>query len=123
MKIKKSDIIILISCILVFGLLTFFVRYNGNDGDYILVSVDGAEYKKLSLDDEGEYEIDGFNEGKNVIVIEKGEAKIIEANCPDGLCMSQKPISADGETICCLPNRVFIEVISDTDKEVDAIAR
>lgn len=123
MKIKKSDIIILISCILVFGLLTFFVRYNGNDGDYILVSVDGAEYKKLSLDDEGEYEIDGFNEGKNVILIEKGEAKIIEANCPDGLCMSQKPISADGETICCLPNRVFIEVISDTDKEVDAIAR
>lgn len=123
MKIKKTDIIILISCILVFGLLTFFVRYNGNDGDYILVSVDGAEYKKLSLDDEGEYEIDGFNEGKNVILIEKGEAKIIEANCPDGLCMSQKPISADGETICCLPNRVFIEVISDTDKEVDAIAR
>ena len=123
MKIKKADIIILISCMLIFGLMTVLVRFNGKAGDYVVVSVDGVEYKRLSLDDDGEYEIDGFNEGKNIILIDNGEAQIIEANCPDGLCMNQKPISAGGETICCLPNHVFVEVISDKDKEVDAIAR
>lgn len=123
MKIRKIDIIILISCIFVFGLLTVFVRFSGDKGDFVRISVNGEEKNIISLGEDGEYVIEGYNGGKNTLVVENGEAKMRDADCPDGLCINQKPISAGGETICCLPNRVMVEVIADSDKEVDAIAR
>ena len=37
------------------------------------------------------------------------------ASCPDGICVSHRPIFRDGESIVCLPNRVVITVVSDGD--------
>ncbi len=34
---------------------------------------------------------------------------MIEADCPDHLCMKQKAVDSTGGTIVCLPNKVVIE--------------
>jgi len=48
--------------------------------------------------------------GKNVLVIENGEASIKSATCPDKICVSHRKISKSGETIVCLPNKVVVEI-------------
>lgn len=123
MQIKKIDLVILISCLVVFGLLSLLVNHGSGKGGTVLVSVNGEEIARYSLDTEGEYTIEGYNGGENTLLIHDGEAEIIEASCPDGLCVKQKSVSLGGETICCLPNRVIVEVISTKDQEVDAVAR
>ena len=41
--------------------------------------------------------------------IKDGKVNMIEADCPDHLCMKQKAITDAGGTIVCLPNKVVIE--------------
>lgn len=123
MKIRKSDIIVLIVCVVIFGGLTLFTRFSKDEGAYVTVWVDGELYDTYSLDTDGEYMIEGYDGGHNLLIIHNGAAFVSEADCPDGLCINQKAISLNGETICCLPNRVIAEVVSDTENEVDAVAR
>ena len=47
------------------------------------------------------------------------EVYMEKANCKDLICVKHKPISKNGESIICLPNQVYIEVISDVEKEID----
>ena len=50
--------------------------------------------------------------GTNVCEIKNGGALMIEASCPDHLCMTQFAIDSEhGGMIVCLPNQVMIEAI------------
>ena len=44
-----------------------------------------------------------------------------EADCPDQLCVHQRAISKQKQTIVCLPNRVVVEVIGGEDAGLDSI--
>ena len=46
---------------------------------------------------------------------------MIEADCPDQLCVHQKKISMNHESIICLPNRVVVEIESSENSEYDAV--
>ena len=54
--------------------------------------------------------IDGYQGGKNHLVIHDGCARIEEADCPDKLCVKQGTVSESGESVVCLPNRVVVAV-------------
>lgn len=58
--------------------------------------------------------------GGNVILVEKGQISMLEADCPDGLCIKQGAISDDARPIVCLPNNVVIKLTND-ESDVDAI--
>ena len=44
---------------------------------------------------------------------------MLEANCPDEICVHHKPISKNGETIVCLPNKVVVVIKNGIEREVD----
>ena len=46
---------------------------------------------------------------------------MIDADCPDQLCVNQRAVSADNESIICLPNRVIVEIQSRQESEYDAV--
>ena len=75
------------------------------DHRMIRITVNGELYGEYSLDKDQVIPIGETN----VCEIKDGRVKMIEANCPDHLCMHQKAIDAGGGTIVCLPNRVVIE--------------
>ena len=56
----------------------------------------------------------------NVCEIRDGQVRMIEADCPDQLCIKQGAFGADGGMIVCLPNRVVIEPASST--RTDAVS-
>ena len=82
------------------------------------VKVDGEEVGKYSLSEDGEYELNG---GTNILRIENGAAYLIEANCPDHLCVKQGKINKNGQTITCLPNKLTVTVYGE-DNDVDLVS-
>ena len=116
---KRVADILLICGLLVVALSVFLIiELTRGEGAAVEVSVDGEIVATYSLSVDGEYSLNG---GTNLLVISGGEAYMIEADCPDGLCIGQGAVSREGQTIVCLPNRVMIRVVgaeSDVDLEV-----
>lgn len=88
----------------------------------MLVTVDGKEYKTFSLKEDTVYTIKQEDGQWNTFEIKDGYVKMLEASCPDKLCVKFKKIHYDDESITCLPNRVVIRIIGGEDNDIDAIA-
>ena len=118
---KKNDII-LIGSILVVAVALFLVFYlNRKPGDMVIVSVDGVVTAELPLDKDTEYLIE-TESGENLLVIKDGKASITEASCPDQVCVHQREIQNDTELIICLPNRVIVEIQGESASELDNVS-
>lgn len=116
---KRNDLIlagVLVAIALLSGILLFLLRKPGN---IVVITVDGQEFGEYPLDEDRVIDINGTN----VIRIKDGEAKMIQADCPDKLCMDQKAISSSQESIICLPNRVVAVIEGERDPDgIDAVA-
>ena len=49
--------------------------------------------------------------GTNTDQVEKGRIRILEADCPDQVCVNQGWISSGAVPIICLPHRLIIEIV------------
>lgn len=117
----KNDIIlvsVLLGIILlaILGILLF-----RSPGNTVSVTVDGEIFGEYSLEEDRVVEISS-ERGTNLLVIKDGKAHVERASCPDGICSSHKPISYDGESIICLPNKVVVLIDSQDTDQPDIIS-
>ena len=82
-------------------------------GQQVEITVDGKTVMTLPLDVDTTVTVPGVD-GENTLVIADGTARMQEADCPDGLCVSHRAISRAGESIICLPHRVVVTVVGGT---------
>lgn len=117
--LSKKDIalIIIILAVALGAFLLHQVLKDSGTGTAV-VKVDGKIEGTYPLNEDREVKI---NNGSNILQIRNGKAKMIEADCPDQLCVKQKAVSASRENIICLPNRVIVEVESRTESELDGM--
>lgn len=103
---KRADgrLVLAVLAIAVFWILC--AKLFGKEGSEAVVYVDSAEYARCPLAMDNEIVIGETN----TIVIERGQVFMKAAECPDQICVRHKPISKDGESIVCLPNRVVVEI-------------
>ena len=102
------------------GLVVIFLLTKKN-GTSVVVSIDGKEIERYGLNENVDTEIEGVG-GKNRLIIRDGEAWIEEADCPDKLCVKQGRISHTNESIVCLPHRITVRVIGESDENTpDAV--
>lgn len=124
-RISKNDVkfmaVLVALVIVVLGV--FYVVMQKDPGTQVIVTVDGEEYGRYSLDEEQEIPIviDGVT--TNLLVIKDGVADMTEANCPDKLCVHQREISKSNEMIVCLPNKVVVEISGSEESGFDTIAK
>ncbi len=124
---KKWDIIIIILLIclsftpeLIFGVM----MGKNHNGTYAEVTLDGKPYKKILLSEHrGEEEIEVKTKyGDNTIEIKDTSIRIIDADCPDKICVKSGFISKPGELLVCLPHKLMVEIKSnDNEKDTDII--
>lgn len=121
---KKADIILIAVTVVIAGiLLVFLYGVNNSSGAYVQVEINGFVTKTLPLDTDTAFEIITDGGGENLLIIEDGNAKVTEANCPDGICKNHAKIHRNGESIICLPHRVVITVVNEADTNgIDAAA-
>ena len=100
---------LLVFLCLFIGILSFVIAESlKEDGAYVTVKIGGDTVAEYPLDVNREYSLNG---GTNLLVIKDGYAFMVEADCPDHLCVSQGKISRTGERITCLPNKIMIDVV------------
>ena len=96
-KIKKNDLILIIVVVVLAVAAFLFHNIMGNEqAGSVTVKVDGELKGRYSLLENQEIEING---GTNILVIKDGTADIIDADCPDKLCVKQKDVSKNHENI------------------------
>lgn len=93
--------------VLILAAVLWAILFFMNRGSHstIRITVDGEEYGVYSLAQDQTISIGSTN----VCEIKDGQVKMIQADCPDGLCLRQRAIGPNGGVIVCLPNKVVIE--------------
>lgn len=120
---KKNDKILIIAVLviaLIGGIVLWFTQKSVADG-VVVVTIDGEEYAKYSLDENIHEKIELPDGSYNVLEIKDGQADITEASCPDGVCVDHRKISKTKETIVCLPNKVVVTIENGAEAEVDSM--
>jgi hypothetical protein len=86
------------------------------------VYVDGERLEVLPIDEEGifTYETD---KGTNVLEIYDNKARMIEASCPDQICVNSSEIFRPNQNIVCLPHRFHVLVEGVGEVEFDAVSQ
>lgn len=129
MRLKKEEHkkdICLAAAVLAAAIVLLFI-YRGRSGENgeengstVEITVDGEVYGTYPLD--AEREIDVLTDyGRNTVVIQGGRAYMKEADCPDKICEGMREIARDGESICCLPHRLFLTVRNKEAADYDAV--
>lgn len=118
---KKNDFYLLGGIVLLIALGFLLIQIFNSEGSKVIITIDGIEHKTFNLNEDTSYEI-LHNGNRNVMEIKDGYVSMIEASCPDKLCVKHRKIHNNNESITCLPNRVVLRVIGGQDSNLDAIA-
>lgn len=114
-RIHRKEVILLVIIFIVIAIVAaVFYGRQQDAGDMVVVTVNNEEYGRYPLDQDQEVLIRVDEEHSNRLIIKDGQADVTEATCPDHLCVNMKSISMEGESIVCLPNRVIVEIDSNT---------
>ena len=79
---------------------------------FAIVKIDGVIIRELDLTQEKNFVIESEG-GKNFIALHDGEVRVVEADCPDKICIRRGAIKNVGETIACVPHKLLIEIAGD----------
>ena len=119
---KKNDFYLIGGIIILVVLGFLLMLLFRTEGSKLLITIDGKEHKTFDINEDITYEIEHEDGEWNTLVIKDGYVSMLDASCPDKLCVKHKRIHYDNETITCLPNRVVLKVIGQEESDIDAIA-
>ncbi len=124
MRMRKGDLLVLVVTMLI-G-ISFIYNYFFQDqelGNIAVLEIDGEVVEKFSLDGEiKQYRVETAA-GFNTLAFEDGKVRVIEADCPDRLCVNFGWAQQVGQTIVCLPHKVIIRIENKAaDYELDGVA-
>lgn len=116
---RKNDWILVAVILILAGIgFLIYLNFGKQSAGLVKVTVDGELFGTYSLDKEQVIEINDTNR----LIIKDGQVDMVEADCPDQICVEHKIISRNKETIICLPNKVVVEIVGGKDIEMDAVA-
>lgn len=124
---KRGDILLIIG-ILVVALVFLVPRWfsddssekNHNESPLVAnISVNGKLYKSVELTEEEQTIEVETDHGVNILKVHDHGIEMVEADCPDQLCLSFGFVQRKGGTIICLPHKLLVEIEGGAEKEDD----
>lgn len=107
---KRGDLYLIVGCLLAALICCGLWLGLRRDGAAVVVEQDGKETARYALDENRTVRIKGQG-GYNLLVIEGGEAWLLEADCPNLLCVKTGKIRYAGQSIVCLPHKVAVRIV------------
>jgi len=120
LKTHRNDVILIAFLLLLGGALALFLHITRQHGGIVSVQVDGELLMELPLSKDTRVVL-GSGEHTNVLVIANGTAQVVEASCPDQICVNQGAVQFAGESIVCLPHKLVVTVEGGAPNDVDAM--
>ena len=133
--VKRADMILFFLPVIAGIVLAVGRRMYGEaaGGGMVRVYSDGRLVAERALSDDATFSVraDGevYEDARpgeteyNIIVIRDGTCAVIDADCPDGICIRRGRISRRGESIVCLPHKLVAEIAGGEEPEVDTVAQ
>ncbi|OPD18745.1 hypothetical protein AL710_14675 [Clostridium botulinum] len=128
---KKGDkiVIYIVSILLALSVISiiFFKFFVKSENAVAVIKQNGKIIEKVDLSkvkEKKQLKInynDKDHKGYNIIEIDKGSIRFIDADCPDKICIKSGVLKKPGETAACLPHKLII-TIEKNDKEVDEVS-
>ncbi|ABS41973.1 NusG domain II-containing protein [Clostridium botulinum] len=128
---KKGDkiVIYIVSILLALSVISiiFFKFFVKSENAVAVIKQNGKIIEKVDLSkvkEKRQLKInynDKNHKGYNVIEIDKGSIRFIDADCPDKVCIKSGVLKKTGETAACLPHKLII-TIEKNDKQVDEVS-
>ena len=118
----KNDILLILALLVLAGAAYGILRLPREPGNEAAVTVDGQLVLTVPLTREATVTV-GENRGfRNVVEVSGGRVRVVDADCPDRLCVRQGWIRYSGESIVCLPHKLVVTV-RGSEHDLDAVAR
>ena len=126
------DIALILIILALSTVILLVTRSRKEQGAYVVVMVQNREIACYSMAINGIYDINGDNANNannanndnngviNRIEIKDGRVRMLEASCPNHLCIRQGWIRFEGQSIVCLPNKVTV-IVRGTDDGFDFV--
>lgn len=114
---KRGDMV-LISVLLVAALIFLVPRWLGGSESEknhnipltATITVDGQLYKTVELTEEEQIIEIKTDHGLNILKVHDYGIEMIEADCPDKVCLSFGFVDKKNQSIVCLPHKVLVEL-------------
>ncbi len=123
---KKGDLIlILLIAILTIG-SWFYISSLRSDQVTALVIQDGVVIHEIDLstvEEPFQLRVEDGQGGYNIIAVERGRIRVVEANCPEQVDVLQGWISEPHQSLVCLPHRLVVKIQGQAQSDVDDIVR
>lgn len=120
--IKKNDMIMIGVIVILAVAVIAFMNFTKKEGSKVVITVGGEIYDTLYLNEDTSYTVKLEDGSYNTFEIKDGDVDMVDASCPDKICVKHRSIHYNNDTIVCLPNKVVLEVTEAEDSGVDAIA-
>ncbi len=111
--LKKREIIIILIVAIFAAIAILLINKESPavSGQYVVITVNKELYKKIPFDnDTCETIVVQTDLGSNTIVINNNSVNVMDADCPDLVCVNTKPATQTGDMIVCLPHRLIVEI-------------
>lgn len=120
-KKLKADVAVIAAIGIVATLFFAIPHLNGDLSETVIINQDGKIYGEYPLYNDAVipvyYELGGYN----LILVSEGEVSVTDADCPDKLCVKQRAVSKNGESIICLPHKLVVQISSKEESDLDAV--
>ena len=116
MKTKYWIVILAAALLICLGLS--LIALGGEDAFQAQITSGGKLLRVVDLAVDQEFTVE-TEDGYNVVTVKDGKIAVTEASCPDHYCMA-RGFCGKGAQIVCLPNRLIIEFLGDS--EIDGVA-
>ena len=121
LKTHKNDVILIAALLMLGGALALFLLFTRQMGGRVLVQVDGETVMELPLSEDTRTVL-GEDGHSNTLVVENGAVRVVEADCPDQVCVRHGAVRYAGESIVCLPHRLIVTIEGGAASGIDGIA-
>jgi hypothetical protein len=107
---KRSDIVfIILAALLIGGAFLGFEFFSGNYGRMVVIEEGNEVVGSYPLSEDRTIQVQGPL-GISTVVIERGQVYMADSPCSNKVCIDMGHVSEKGDSIICLPNRIYITI-------------
>ena len=122
MKRVRNDCILIFIIVLLAGGFWLVQYRNSIQKEAVLqIYQNGELTEEYDLSQSRTIPVTGDGNSYNLVLIEDGTVRVTDADCPDQLCMKQRSISKNGESIICLPHKLVLQIYAKEEGTLDAV--
>ena len=118
---RKRDLLVFLLAVILAG--AGFLQWLPKSGASVaVIEQDGKEVRRVELSSiiqpetlvlEGEFSV--------TVLLEPGQVSIVHSDCPDQICVNTGVLTHPGQSAVCLPARVAVHIVGETQSGVDGM--